>query len=213
MNLELLNRLEKMIITPQGELKELIDSINHDGILLSDPKRTEQKEKYYIVLNHLYLHHFHHKRQAKGAYNKGGAKYLLKELSSDYMRSKVGRIWTEITKKLREKNIIQRGDDCKSDKDQKLKKGGKKTDKNYCGNSNNHLNRPFALCYRLSYIWQDDVYWDLKEIEVINKLDPPNIRDKHGELNKCNITIDVNPATKSMNQMAKERAWSRMALV
>jgi hypothetical protein len=208
MNTKLINKLEKMIIVPKGDLKEIIDNIEYLDVPLSDPKRKDQREKYYIVLNHLYLHHFHHKNQAKGSYAKGGAKYLPKELSSDNMRSKVGQIWDEISKTLQDNHIIENNGDFDSDKEKNPKKLGKKTTKSFCGNARNHLGRPFAMCYRLAPTWQSDNYWDLKEVSVPNKLDPPRIRDEEGNLHLSNITINVSTALIELKKLAKERGWS-----
>ncbi len=208
MKTELIKKLERMIIVPKGELKAIVNEIEYKGIVLSDPKRIGQREKYYIVLNHLYLHHFHHQNQAKGSYNKGGAKYLPKELSNEYMRSKVGQIWNHIVQTLRDKFIIQRNEDFDSHKNKKPQKKGKKTDKSYSGSKNNTLGRPFAMCYRLAPKWQNDNYWKLQEISTANKLDPPNIRDSKGNLHQSHITIHVNNAVRELKKLTESRGWS-----
>jgi len=208
MNNDLLNQLENLIVVPHRELRSLIDDIIYRDLPLSHPDRKQQRDKFHWVLNHLYMHHFNHKQCAKNAYDKAGAKYIPKELGSKYMRQHVGDIWQDITKSLQKLHILETNGDFDKTNKTKPKKKGKKTDKCFCGNSKNHLGRPFSMCYRLAPKWQEDQHWKLGTTTTPNKLDPPNIRNTEGELHQSDISIDVSGAAKELKNLAKERGWS-----
>lgn len=187
----------------RGKLGTIVDSIIHEGLPLSDPKRIKQREVYWVLISRLYETYFWERATAKTPKQKREAKGACTEISWSITKWITGeKMWRHIRKNLLNAGVIKNNDI----EDRTLKK----TYGHYCAHSDNYQGRPFGKSYRIAEEYLDPKFYTTEQLTEFkgarSKIGIPE-RELSGVIIGIgdNVTLDVDGALQKFEEIKKDK--------